>query len=219
MKNHILVFDFDGTIADTFHHTMRISNQLSYEFNFNQIEPHEINFLKDKTSVEIIQHLKVPFMKIPYIVARAKSELHKNIHAIELIDGLKETLLDLKCLGYGLGILSSNSLNNVTQFLSGHAIECFDFIQSSSRIWGKNIGLNKMIQDQKWNPSQIIYIGDETRDIEAAQKSGIKVVAVTWGYNSAKVLASYSPDYLVHSPVELKKLFERGLKTLGRFNN
>ncbi|MCA9404718.1 MAG: HAD hydrolase-like protein, partial [Candidatus Omnitrophica bacterium] len=40
MKKQLLLFDFDGTIADTFHHIIEISNRLAAEFSFNLIQPH-----------------------------------------------------------------------------------------------------------------------------------------------------------------------------------
>ncbi len=51
-------------------------------------------------------------------------------------------------------------------------------------------------------------MGDETRDIEAAKKSKIKIVAVTWGFNSSNVLAQHQPDFLIDIPQQLTEIFE-----------
>ena len=203
MKKHTLVFDFDGTIADTFHYTLQLSNRLSHEFNFNTIEPHEIAFLKDKTSREIISYLRVPILKIPQIVARAKKELNQEIASINPIEGLKEILHDLKSLNHTMGILTSNSLENVTKFLNNHSLNLFDFIEASSSIWKKNRGLGVLMKNKGLIPEDILYIGDETRDIVAAQKAGVRIAAVTWGYNSSNALKAHNPDYLVNNPFEL----------------
>jgi len=53
------------------------------------------------------------------------------------------------------------------------------------------------------NPEEVIYVGDETRDIEASQKINIKVIVVSWGFNSRTVLAEHNPDFLIHQPQEL----------------
>lgn len=50
---------------------------------------------------------------------------------------------------------------------------------------------------------EVIYVGDETRDVEAAKKVGVKVIAVTWGINSEKILRKQNPDYLIVKPKEL----------------
>ena len=201
MKAKILVFDFDGTIADTFQVMVEISNLLAAEFNFKKIEPHEVKNYKDKTSIEMLKLLKVP-----RIATRAKKELNKKISSIKPVEGLKEILREIKALGYDMGILSSNSLENVNKFLKAQDINLFDFVLTSSRFWSKNHGLQKLISQAGYCAKEVLYIGDETRDIEAARKSGIQVAAVTWGYNSSKALQSFQPDYVLHSPQELLKL-------------
>jgi phosphoglycolate phosphatase len=206
LSNDILIFDFDGTIADTLHHLVAIGNRLSDEFNFRRIETHEIDDLKGKTAMEITHHLQVPFLKIPAIVARARKELNQNIHSIEIVEGLEKVLTDLKALGHQIGILTTNSANNVHQFLENHRIDVFDFISTTPQVWGKAASLTKLIQKNNFRAEQVVYVGDETRDIEAAKKAGVRVAAVTWGYNSRGVLKAHQPDYLIHHPNELMRI-------------
>jgi phosphoglycolate phosphatase len=205
MSNNIkmLLFDFDGTLADTFQHTMRITNILSDEFKFKKVHDHEVEFLKGKTVHEIIKHLNVPILKIPSIVTKARSELHKQIDSIQPIEGLKEILPLFKRAGLRMGILTTNSQDNVKKFLDMHDLKMFDFIVSTSRVWGKNHGINKLLKQENLSHSDLLYVGDETRDIEAAQKAGVRVVAVTWGYNSYRALEKFQPDYIAHTPAEL----------------
>ena len=203
MKNKIFIFDFDGTIADTHQYIIRISNQLAGEFKYNLIQPHEVEHLKDKTSREVIRYLKVPIFKIPAILSRAKKELHDGIASIKPFDGLKEILHQLNTAGARMGILSSNATENIHQFLENHDLEVFEFIDATLKVWTKNISLKKLLAKHGFHADQIIYIGDETRDIDAAKALGIKVAAVTWGYNSEKALRNHQPDFLIHTPEEL----------------
>lgn len=207
MEENVLIFDFDGTIADTFQHLIKISNRLSTQFHFNKVEPHEVEELKNKTSQEVCRHLKVTPLTIPFILAKAKRELHKDIASIQPREGIEKVLRDLKSAGYKIGILTSNSLKNVKKFLETHKLDLFDFIHTSPKFWGKGKGLCQLMDRNNLKPQEVIYIGDETRDIEAAQKAGIRVAAVTWGYNSPKILKKHNPDYLVDEPAELVKLF------------
>jgi len=168
---------------------------------------------KDKTSQEMLKLLNVSILKVPHIATRAKKELNKRMHTIKPVKGLKEILWEIKSLGlpegrqgYKMGILTSNSLENVNKFLKNHDLDLFDFVWTSSRFWGKNHGLKKLILQKGYAPQDILYIGDETRDIEAARKSSINVAAVTWGYNSFQALKNFRPDYILHSPQELLQL-------------
>ncbi|HLD69852.1 MAG TPA: HAD-IA family hydrolase, partial [Candidatus Omnitrophota bacterium] len=203
MKIKVLIFDFDGTIADTFQSMIEISNHLAGEFNFKKIEAHEVEDYKDKTSQEMLKLLKVSTLKVPRIALRAKKELNKRMYTIKPVKGLKEILGEIKSLDYKMGILTSNSLENVNKFLEQHDLDFFDFVLTSSRFWGKNHGIKKLILQKGYAPQDILYIGDETRDIEAARKSSISVAAVTWGYNSFQALKNFQPDYILHSPQEL----------------
>lgn len=202
----ILIFDFDGTIADTHHYIVEISNRLSHEFNYEKILPEDVIELKNKTVHEVIRHLNVPLLKIPAIVARAKKEFQNDIAELEPIKGLKDILTAIKDAGIQIGILSSNAKENINTFLKHHELDIFDFIHSTSSIWGKHICLNKLLLQNGISRDDIIYIGDELRDIDAAKKLGVKVAAVTWGYNSAKALKKLKPDYLFHSPSDLLNL-------------
>lgn len=206
MRSWTLIFDFDGTIADTYRHIVEISNRLSREFRYNIITPDEIDALKDKSSREIISHLQVPVFKIPAILARAKKELAGGIAAIQPVNGLKEILLQLKTLEVRMGILSSNAHDNIVKFLQNHGLDCFDFCHSTSKVWSKNLSLQRLIDQHTIDKDRLLYIGDEIRDIVAAKKLGIKVAAVTWGYNSSRALKKSTPDYLLHTPQDLLSL-------------
>ena len=210
-RNHVLIFDFDGTIADTFHKLLEIGNRLSVEFDFKKIEDEEVEELKHKSARETIAHLNIPLLKIPQIIAKAKRELNKEIGLIKPIHGLKEILIQLKSLGLRMGILTSNSLKNVHNFLDNNSLNFFDFVQTTPKIWSKNRSLMTLIDKQHLKIADVIYIGDETRDIIAAQKAGIRTIAVTWGYNSRRALENHQPDFLIHSPQELYQLFNSAL--------
>jgi HAD superfamily hydrolase (TIGR01549 family) len=207
MTKDILVFDFDGTVADTFNYILNISNQLSGEFKFKKILPHEVETMKDKTLEETIEHLQVPTLKIPLILHRARKELHKDMATIEPIEGIKEILTHLKKQGFQMGIITNNSTKNVTKFLKVHQIDLFDFVMTCSKIWGKSRSIKKLAHKKRLEIDKIIYIGDETRDIEAARKAGVRIAAVTWGYNSHKALQKLKPDFIIRNPQELLETF------------
>jgi len=54
--------------------------------------------------------------------------------------------------------------------------------------------------------SDVYFVGDEIRDMEAGKKAKVKTVAVSWGYNTAESLQKENPDYLIDSPQELEKI-------------
>jgi phosphoglycolate phosphatase len=142
-------------------------------------------------------------MKVPLIIHAARMELAKEIAFVKPFEELKETLQRLKQWECPMGILTTNSAQNVRNFLSHHDLDFFDFIHVTSRFQQKDVQLKRIKQNNKFANRSIFYIGDETRDIESARKAGVVAVAVTWGYNSMPILKSHNPDHLVTKPQQL----------------
>ncbi|BAY91468.1 MULTISPECIES: HAD-IA family hydrolase [unclassified Tolypothrix] len=210
MTQTVIIFDFDGTIADTVDALVSIANRLAVEFGYVPITQQELALLKNLTSREIIKYSGISVFKIPFLVKKVKGELKDKIHEFQPIPGIKEALIKLKAEGYSLGIITSNSKDNVNEFLKINELDTlFDFIYSGVTIFGKKTIINNVLKQRQLKPQQVIYVGDETRDIEASKKANIQVIAVTWGFNSPEILAKQKPDFLIHHPSELLTVVNR----------
>ncbi|MBW4614740.1 MAG: HAD-IA family hydrolase [Desmonostoc vinosum HA7617-LM4] len=209
MTQKVIIFDFDGTIADTVDALVSIANRLAVEFGYIQITPKDLTILRNLTSREIIKYSGISLLKIPFIVKKVKAELKNKIHELKPIPGIKEALTELQSEGYKLGIITSNSQENVNQFLKINNLDhLFDFIYSGITIFGKKTIINNVLRQKQLKPQEVIYVGDETRDIEASKKANIQVIAVTWGFNSPEVLAKQNPNFLVDEPHKLLKVIK-----------
>jgi phosphoglycolate phosphatase len=124
---------------------------------------------------------------------------------VEFFKGLEPILKSL-ANDYQLGILSSNSQENIGKFLKSKKLEIFDFVYTGSNLFAKDKIFKKIIRQEQLNKNQILYFGDEIRDIEACQKLGIKIAAVTWGFDDLEILKKAKPDYLISKPKEIKKI-------------
>ena len=203
MPPKVLIFDFDGTIANTLDMAVSVINLLSTQFNYKRIEPHELDRLRSMPARNVIQYLQIPLMKLPLVVAKGRRVMRSKAELVEPVQGLPEVLRYLRSKHSNLGILTTNSREFVNDFLERNNLQFFDFIYASSSIWGKGKRLNSYMSNSDSSRNDVIYIGDETRDIDAARKTGVPVVAVTWGYNSEKALQQCEPDYVVNHPSEL----------------
>ena len=202
-----LVFDFDGTIADTLGETRRIFNQIAPDYGIRQVEEHELDHLRHLSLKELLEHLDIPKRRVPALISRGTGMMRGNITQLKLIEGMGEVLVELRKHVHSFGILTSNATANVDLFLKTHGIrEQFDFISSTSKLTGKSKHLKAIRKTFSLCPGQMLYIGDELRDVKASQKAGIPIAAVTWGFNSRQSLAAAAPDFLFDHPADFLRL-------------
>ena len=195
-----IIFDFDGTIADTFKLGIKISNKLALRFDYRLITQDKVEYYRGRTAQEILKEAQIPFYKFPFVVKEFRKEINKIIEQLKPFKGIPEVIKALS-EKYKLGVLTSNSQSNVeTVFEINNLSSYFEFVRSKSKLLSKSKAMKKIMLDYNLKPENIIYIGDETRDIEAAHKVGLKIICVTWGFNTKKLLSKHSPDYLIDQP-------------------
>lgn len=204
MTIKVIIFDFDGTIADTYQAVVDITNDLSSEFGYKPLDEETLILLKNLSSKDIVKQSEISFFKLPFLVKRIQTELGKKIEDLEPIPGMSEVLQELKEQNYILGIITSNAKENVMAFLQKqNLVHLFDFIYSRTSLFGKHRIINKAIKRYKFPKNQVIYVGDETRDIRSAKKSNVGMIAVTWGFHSDKILSEFQPDFLAEKPSQI----------------
>ena len=205
MQNNakLIVFDFDGTLADTLDALLGITNKLASEFGYQQITDQQLANLKYLSPIEIIKITKISLWKLPFLMKRVKAEFTQEISKMNLFPGVVELLDTLKHQGYRLGIVSSNTEANIRSLLKQNQIEeLFDFIAGAS-TFGKGKAIEKILRQYNCPKSDVVYIGDEIRDIQAARSIKIRIVAVGWGFNAPTALIDRHPDLLITKPQAL----------------
>ncbi len=199
-----LLFDFDGTLVDSFNCVMEKAILLADEFNLNTLSDEDIESLRGLSSKELLKLLNIPLYKVPKLIHQMRKHLRHEMHHLAPAAHIHPVIERLYDAEFSLGILTSNSVENVSTWLETHHMQhFFNFIHSESRYFSKKYLLKKTLKTYKMDKSKTYYIGDETRDIDAATKNNIKSVAVTWGYNSEKALLQYDPAFIARHPRDI----------------
>jgi HAD superfamily hydrolase (TIGR01549 family) len=205
--SNTIIFDFDGTIADTLDSVVKIVNNNAEYFGYKQVSKEDIPYLQGKKPKEILSHLGISIFKLPLWIKKIHSEINKEVSYLVPIVSISPLLSELyHDENFHLGILTSNTQENVKQFLYKNELNFFDFIRTGKSVFGKSHMINKIIKQRQVSKSEVFYVCDEVRDIEAARKSGIKSIALTWGYNTKDALQKENPDFLINTPDELRKI-------------
>lgn len=203
-----VVFDFDGTIADSLVSLVSIYNTvLAPIFNTKPVDPSQQERLRSRTPRELMREFGVNWRKLPRMVVRARKELSRRIPRLSAQEGILPTLHELRDRGFSLGILSSNSTRNVNLFIETHAMEgLFDFVYTGKHLLGKHRIIRSMLRHHRLHAPTVLYVGDEVRDIEAGRRVGVKTAAVSWGFNNRDALQKAGPDFLFDRPHQLVEM-------------
>lgn len=197
-----IIFDFDGTLVDSFDCLINLFNKLADDYKFAKIDLQQINDLRHLNSKELISLFRIPFYKMPMVLYNARNSLRDNIRLLNPFQDIPNVIHRLTNTGFSLGIVSSNSQENVVSWLKHHQLhQHFNFVSAGASYLGKKRTLKKAIRTGKIKHA--LYIGDETRDIEAARYSNIHSLAVTWGFNSEEILTKHHPHYIARTPQEI----------------
>lgn len=206
MKEPYLLFDFDGTIANSIDILYEIINLMAPEYGMDEISREDFNVLRNMSLPAIMRFIKIPWYRLPGLVSKALKEYKKRIRDLHPYEGIEEMLISLRHHKVGMALLSSNSTANVMRFLDRHRLHYFDWVEGTSGALNKRSRINHQIKKHRLDTSKVIYVGDESRDIVAAQECDLRVISVTWGFHSERLLQRFKPDYIVDSPAEIESL-------------
>ncbi|MCX7955508.1 MAG: HAD-IA family hydrolase [Patescibacteria group bacterium] len=203
-----IIFDFDGTIADTLPYTFEKIIEISkkYKIKNNQI----IEKIKTISPKELFKEFKISWFKIPLIIweiKKTQKQLYFDLDKIKIFPGIKELLKNLKQRNIKIFIYSSNIKKNIDYFLKKEKIEeCFDKIYVGKNLLGKDKDLFYILKKENLKKEEVFYVADEIRDVLACKRAKIKMVGVLWGLAGKEGFKKFTPDFLIKKPQQLLKL-------------
>lgn len=194
MKYQLVVFDFDGTLADSFPWAASVVNQYADRYGFKRIDPTEHEALRNFDARELMEHLGVRMWKVPQMAIDVRKRMAKEIDKIPLFPGIDEMLHGLARAGIQLSVVSSNSETNVRTVLGARSAALFQVFDCGASVFGKAPKVKSVVKKCGCAPERSILIGDEIRDADAARKTGLAFGAVAWGYTNPEALRALHPE-------------------------
>src|SRR5262245_1501707 len=199
MPFKLIVWDFDGTIVDSLAASVGIFNRLASELGHRPVE--DLTAARALTTRQFLRHHGVSLWRLPRLVRRFKAAAAEEADKLRLFPGLPAAFAELHAGGTRLGILSSNNEETIRRCLRASAVEeFFAFVVGYPKLFGKGKALKRIVRADRPQKSDVLYIGDEVRDVEAARKAGVASAAVTWGYHAEPLLRANRPDHVVCEP-------------------
>ncbi len=209
MQTRFVIFDFDGTLADSLGWLGQVMPETAKLFRFRVIGPENYPYMRSLDAVELIDYLAIPSWKIPFLAIYLRMRMSRETHRVDLFEGVEEMLHQLASGPLRFAVLSSNAEKNVRRIFGNRISTCFDHFQCQTSFLGKKARLKSLMAKSGHKPHETLFIGDEIRDLEAARKLDVPFGAVTWGFNNHAAFQRHQPDYVFHRVSDISELLLR----------
>lgn len=206
MSYKLAIFDFDGTLADSFPFFLKVFNQLAQRHGFKQMDPALVPSYRGHSPRQMMSHVGLPSWKLPIVAKDFIALMRDNVASIRPFEGVSDVLAHLAGRGVTLAIVSSNSHDNVSAVLGPELTRLISHFECGMSIFGKPKRISKALRDAATRSQEAIYIGDQVTDLEASRKVGVAFGAVAWGYGTIESLRAQRPEEEFAQVGDLKRI-------------
>ncbi len=205
MTFRLVVFDFDGTLADSMLASIRIFQEIGPGLGLKPFD--DLEAARNMPTRKVLKAVGCTFWKMPKVIRAFQAKAAEHAPHLKLHPGVADALAALHARGTRLGILSSNQEANIRKCLAANGVEqLFGFVVGHPQLFGKARAIRRIRRRERVERAEFVYVGDESRDLDAARKAGVSVAAVSWGFHTPALLASMNPTYMLAHPGELLRL-------------
>ncbi len=202
----VIIFDFDGTITDSLDYFVDF---IAKEADKPSLSDHERRALHGLSLAEVARRLGHPWWRLPRLYYKGRSRMYPVINTFSPFVGMPKVIRKLHAEGHELFILSSNSVRNMHKFLHHRLLHRYFLeVYGGVAMFGKASALKQLLREHNLEIRDAVYVGDELRDVEAAQSIGLRAVAVSWGFTQRGNLAASKPTAVADTPAELMRILE-----------
>lgn len=201
MRYRLLIFDFDGTLADTYPAFEVAIAEAIPKFGLRSVTAEETRKLRAMSARAVISYIGLPMWKVPKVGKFVRDVM--AAHPVRLFDGMEAALRQIAAAGVKLAVVSSNSEENVRRGLGPDLAALFEMFDCGASIFGKAAKFRSVAKHTGIALGEALAIGDELRDAEAAKSAKVAFGAVAWGYSDLQALQQSAPAEVFHTRADL----------------
>ncbi len=208
----LIIFDFDGVLADTLDDLIRFGQEVCDELGIKHaVKKDDLSNLEVMSFASFGRACEVPEHLVDEFVQRCLKRFAEKTSPPAIFNGLS-TIVRTLAVNNTLAIITTNSSQNVNAFLVEHGLdECFHAVYGidipGSKAEKIAIARDRFSTDTKLG--SVFMVGDSLSDIRAAKEASATSIAVTWGHQSLEHLLRGGPDHVVRSPHDLIEIIEK----------
>lgn len=206
MNYRLAIFDFDGTLADSFPFFLSVFNIIADRHGFRRIDVAKAGHLRHYGVREVMDHVGMPAWKLPAVSQTFMAMMKESAGSILLFDGIAEALRHLHAQGVLVAVVSSNSEHNVRTVLGPALSGLVSRFDCGMSVFGKASRIRAVLKRSGVAAHEAIYIGDQGTDAEASRKAGVDFGAVHWGYATIGALREHGCAREFLTPLDLQRI-------------
>jgi len=206
----LILFDFDGVLADTLADMLRFAQQVCDELGVkHKVIETDLSELEVMSFATLGQACGMPDELVDEFVRRCTGKFAAKKSSPAIFDGVAEVVRDL-AESHLLVVVTENTKGTVGAFLKENGLEgCFCAVYGLDMPGSK---VEKILMAKSHSAAEgetVFMVGDSLSDVRAAKEAGVKSIAVIWGHQSVARLVGAVPDYVVRLPEELIEITQR----------
>lgn len=206
MTYRLAMFDFDGTLADSFPFFLSVFNTVADRHAFRRIDVARAGELRHLGVRQMMDHVGLPAWKLPLASKTFMAMMQESAEEIPLFDGIADALRHLHGRGVQLAVVSSNAEHNVRAMLGPELTALVARFDCGMSVFGKASRIRAVLKACGAAPAEALYIGDQATDAEAACKAGVAFGAVHWGYATIEALRAQACAAEFVTPADLHRI-------------
>lgn len=204
----IIIFDFDGVMADTRQFmvdaTREICAQLGYPCTPTPADQEALEVMSWES---LARQVGLPEHLIPEYTRRILAVFNDYPQPMPAVGGIGKVIAQLARI-YRLGLVTGNGAGVVRKYLAHYGLEEYFEVVFTLEDPGSRVEKIQRILSTLGNGTgQAYMVGDAVSDIHAARQAGISSVAVAWGHQSLAKLRRANPDLIAEKPADLLTIF------------
>ena len=200
----LILFDFDGVLADTLADMLRFAQEVCDELGVNHtVVQTDLSELEVMSFATFGRACQTPEDLVDEFVRRCTGKFAAKESPPAIFDGLAGAIRTLAA-SHVLAVVTGNRGGTVRAFLEYHGLQ--DYVRAVYGVDSPGTKSEKILLAKSQFAAQgeaVFMVGDSLSDIRSAREAGVTTIAVSWGHQSVAKLMEALPDHVVHSPREL----------------
>lgn len=214
MDTKLIIFDLDGTLADTIESITYCSNRALTQYGRPNFTSTEYKYFVGDGAATLVQRAleaggdtKQEYFERVYKTYMEIFE--KNcMYKVKPYDGIVELLSNLKEAGMKIAVLSNKPHERTKEVIKTMFPQTFDVVMGQSPERKKKPspdGVFAILNQLGIEKENAIYVGDTGTDMKTGKSAGLFTVGVLWGFREAKELNEHGADAIIMEPKELMR--------------